>query len=84
MEIDAAPEIHTFPSDDIAFRATVEEMAQRYPPATPDELAMRLRRAFPGVIVRDRTQFAALSNDHRAVWYAFRDGETPARDAANH
>jgi hypothetical protein len=57
------------PSDDAAFRRHVERLTARQRFATPDELASRLRRIFPRVVVR-----ASEVSGQAHVWYVYRDG----------
>jgi PAS domain-containing protein len=57
------------PSDDAAFRRHVERLTARQRFATPDELASRLRRIFPRVVVR-----ASEVSGQGHVWYVYRDG----------
>lgn len=63
------PSIRTIPSSDSAFREHVERLASRHPFESPHELAERLRRIFPRVIVRPRD----LAGEPPA-WYVYRDG----------
>jgi hypothetical protein len=68
-------EVHSFPSTDARFRATVARTMERYSPLDPTVLAAFLRPIYPAVEVVERDDLATLDIGGPAVWYAFRDGE---------
>jgi PAS domain S-box-containing protein len=68
--------INTFPSSDTAFRRAVDRVVRESAPASPDELADRLRPLYPRVAVLQRD----LEAD-RDAYYVFRDGGFSRRSA---
>jgi PAS domain-containing protein len=65
--------LHTFPSDDGAFRLFVEDEFARLGGASLDELQSALRIRYPFAIVRLRSELATFGKDG-PLWYAFRRG----------
>jgi hypothetical protein len=61
--------VRIIPSNDAAFRRYAEGVAARHPFNTVDELATRLRKLFPRVVVR-----ASEVSGQEHVWYVYRDG----------
>ena len=59
----------SIPSSDEAFRRHVERLTSRHTFASPGDLATRLRRLFPRVLVR-----ASEVSGQNNVWYVYRDG----------
>lgn len=65
--------LHTFPSDDGAFRRFAEDEFARLGAASLDELQSALRVRYPFATVRLRSELATLGEDG-PMWYAFRRG----------
>ena len=63
------PALRFIPSSDPAFTEHVQRLAASQPFATPADLAARLRRLFPRVLVRP-----SEVSGQTGVWYVYRDG----------
>ncbi len=69
-------EVHSFPSEDEEFRASVARAIELYEPLGPDALAGFLRRkGYPDVKVVAREPLAEVDPSGPPVWYVFRHGE---------
>jgi hypothetical protein len=68
-------EVRTFPSEDDAFAAVVDESLRDTAPTTPAQLEARLAPTFPDVAVHERAAVAVVDvANEPTVWYVFRDG----------
>lgn len=63
------PALFLNPSDDLAFVGEVERLVDGGA-TDASELERRLRKSYPGAVVRPRD----LSNEPFVVWYVYRDG----------
>jgi PAS domain-containing protein len=63
------PNLSIIPSTDAAFREHVERLAARHPFSSAAELAARLQRLFPRVVVRP-----SEVSGQADTWYVYRDG----------
>jgi PAS domain-containing protein len=60
-------EVSFVPATDVAFRTYAQRAIDRMPEATPDELAIRLRRLYPHATVEPQEDRWVVRRDHRDI-----------------
>ncbi len=79
--------LRCFPPSDAAFRTSAEQAVASFGPAQlassqgPALLEDALRGEYPQVVVRPRTDLAALDLRPATVWYVYRDGKVVPDEA---